>query len=196
MELIQMLWVSGDLPWYATTSINSFQNHGHDVVLYGYDRPGNLPAHCLYADAASILPRERIFVYKSGPTKGYLSGFSNWLRFELLYRNGGWWSDTDVVCVKPFTSDNAEFIFASEYQSECNDYVNCNVAYVRHSETPLMKACGEFCAVRGSDVIHAQSGPELLNRLVHEYGYKSYIVPQDLYNPVSFADADLLLKSP
>ncbi len=191
-----MLWVSGELPWHVTSSINSFLNHGHPVVLYGYDRPGNLPADCRYADAASILPQELIFVYNKGPTKGYLSGFSNWFRFALLYRCGGWWSDSDVICVKPFESGHSEFIFASEYQPHDPNYVNTNVIYVRAPGAPLMKACVEFCAERGSDVVHGQSGPDLLNRVVREYGYSRHIVANDVYNPVNFADCALFLESP
>jgi hypothetical protein len=50
------------------------------------------------------------------------SGFANWFRYEMLFREGGVWVDTDVVCLKPF--DFQEEIF---FGLEQFDKVNCAV---------------------------------------------------------------------
>ena len=43
-----------------------------------------------------ILVKEHIFTYKNGS----YSAFSNLFRFVLLYKKGGYWADTDLICVK------------------------------------------------------------------------------------------------
>jgi Glycosyltransferase sugar-binding region containing DXD motif len=91
-------------------SIRSFQVHGHDYHLYAYEPIENLPAGVVVQDANEILPRSSIFQYTGYAT---YAGFANFFRYKLLLERGGWWADTDVVCLRPF-----EFAFPYVFGSE------------------------------------------------------------------------------
>ncbi|HEV7158420.1 MAG TPA: hypothetical protein VGN38_08705 [Caulobacteraceae bacterium] len=192
---IQMLWVSGALPWYAVMSINSFLHHRHRVELYAYDPPPNLPQGCVLKDAGQILPRDCVFVYKQGHHKGHLSGFSNWFRYALLARHGGWWSDCDVICVAPFWKIEQDYVFASEDKPPNPASANPNVMFVRTGSTEIMSKCAAYCESRRDDIDHAETGPVLLNDMAHKLELGNRIVGPGVFNPISFSDTGLFLGS-
>ena len=41
------------------------------------------------------------------------AGFSNYFRYTLLLERGGWWVDTDLICLRPFDFDD-EYVFSSQ----------------------------------------------------------------------------------
>ena len=47
------------------------------------------------------------------PDSGSLAAFSNLFRYKLLLERGGWWVDTDVICLRPFRVRD-ELVIASE----------------------------------------------------------------------------------
>ena len=71
--------------------------------LYVYGPVSNIPPGVELRDAEKILPAASVFTYShEGAGRGSYAGFSNWFRYELLYRNGNIWIDLDVVCLQPF----------------------------------------------------------------------------------------------
>ena len=87
-------------------TLQSFVDNGHVFHLWTYGPIDNeLPEGVVLEDANQILSEERIFRYKNfnkyGHGKGSVSGFSDILRYKLLYDKGGWWIDMDVTCIKP-----------------------------------------------------------------------------------------------
>ena len=107
---IQSLWIGGELSPMEQLSIASFLAHGHEYHLYSYGEVGRLPKGAVLKNAEEILPKTAIFQYRQHPS---YAGFSNFFRYRLLLRKGGWWVDTDVVCLKPFAFD-APYVFAAE----------------------------------------------------------------------------------
>src|SRR3990172_9496815 len=75
----------------------SFVARGHSFTLYVYE-PIAVPAGVALADAARIIPvAERDSFFAIAP--GRISQFSNGVRYHLLKEFGGWWVDTDVLCL-------------------------------------------------------------------------------------------------
>src|SRR5437764_11571217 len=109
-RIIQGLWIGPELSVMEQLSIASFINNGHEYHLYVYDEPKNIPAQTIVKDANEILVAARIFQYKHHQT---YAGFANFFRYKLLLERGGWWADTDAICLKPFDL-SAEFVFSSE----------------------------------------------------------------------------------
>jgi len=98
-KIIQGLWIGPELSVMEQLSISSFLLNQHEYHLYVYDEPKNVPLGAVVRDANEILPASRIFQYKHFPT---YAGFANFFRYKLLLERGGWWADTDTICLKPF----------------------------------------------------------------------------------------------
>jgi hypothetical protein len=193
-SLINMLWARGPLPWYVRAAIKSFIHHGHTVNLYSYDSGYELPAGCVGMNANDVIPGNQLFGYRNGPLAGYLSGFANWFRYELLYAKGGWWADSDIICMKPFVSCS-KHVFASEWSAELPKHVNNNVIYIAEKNDCLMEYCARECRKRKDCIEHGETGPLLLNRVVRQMGLSSDIADVDIFNPVHCADVRLLMQS-
>jgi hypothetical protein len=111
--IIKTLWIGSSLSPLEQLSLSSFIANGHRVELFVYDDVANIPDGTIIRDANEILSENKIFEYRSA--KSY-AGFANWFRYEMLYREGGVWVDTDVVCLKKF--DFMDSFFAGYYSSE------------------------------------------------------------------------------
>lgn len=75
----------------------SLVHFGHFVTLYSYHAL-EAPEGVRLADARAIIAEsERDAFFRVAP--GRVSQFSNGFRYHLLDREGGWWVDTDVLCL-------------------------------------------------------------------------------------------------
>jgi len=92
---IQGLWIGECLSQLEALTICSFQRVGHPFHLYCYQDLANVPEGTILKDANEILPKNEIYQP--------LCQFADWFRYLLLYKKGGWWSDLDVICLKPLT---------------------------------------------------------------------------------------------
>ena len=110
---VNSLWIGSKLSDLEVLSIKSHLFQGHKYNLWCYGTPENVPTGANIMDGKEILPEEEIFQYQIGEGKGSYSAFSNSFRYKLLYEKGGWWSDTDVVALKPFDFES-DYVFASE----------------------------------------------------------------------------------
>ena len=106
-DFIQGLWVGNELSVMEQLSIASFLRNGHEYHLYVYEDVKNIPPGTTIKDGNEILPASRIFQYKQ---QASYAGFSNFFRYKLVLERGGWWVDTDTICLKPFDFD-AEYVF-------------------------------------------------------------------------------------
>lgn len=102
---VQSLWVGERLSPIEQLCVSSFLHHGHEFHLYRYGELAGVPAGARVMDAGAIIPRRQVFMHRYG--SGSYAIFSDWFRWTLLYRRGGWWVDMDVVCLKPFVFEAA-----------------------------------------------------------------------------------------
>src|SRR5450432_1287140 len=109
-RIIQGLWIGSRLSSMEELSVRSFIAHGHDYHLYTYNPIENAPAGAFLRDANDIIPASKIFKYRDYDS---YSGFSNHFRYKLLSGKGGWWADTDLICLRPFDFD-ADYVFSSQ----------------------------------------------------------------------------------
>ena len=91
-------------------SIQSFLDHGHAFHLYVYQDLDDPPPGTVLKDANEILPASEIFQY---PDRKSVAAFANIFRYKLLLERGGWWADTDMVCLRPLELSDAH-VFVSE----------------------------------------------------------------------------------
>ena len=80
-------------------AVESFLRNGHSFHLYVYDDVDGVPKGAVLKDANEIIPRAEVF--RNVQDKTY-AAFSDIFRYKLLAERGGYWVDTDVVCLRPF----------------------------------------------------------------------------------------------
>ncbi len=96
--IIQSLWIGDKLSLLEQLCIASFIYHGHEFHLYTYEKVANVPKGTILRNANDIIPEKDIFTYYNGS----YAGFADWFRWALLYAQGNFYVDMDVVCIKPF----------------------------------------------------------------------------------------------
>ncbi len=105
--IIKTLWIGPALSTIEQLCIKSFLAHGHRVELFVYDDVQSIPDGTIVRDGNDILSEEKIFMHRR---KSSYAAFSDWFRYLMLYKEGGVWIDTDVICLKPFNFDTDFFV--------------------------------------------------------------------------------------
>ena len=189
VAVVQSFWAAGALSPFEQLCIRSFLDHGHRYRLYSYENGLIVPAGTELLDAAMILPRERMYVLRSGVGAGSVSSFSNHFRYELLFRMGGWWVDTDVVCLAPDLPGTAVF-----YALQGVDEVNGAVLRFP-PEHPVMRQCRDAAERIGSAVVWGQTGPTLLTAVLRERDLLARAAPQLVCYPLDWTQTSMLFDS-
>jgi hypothetical protein len=174
-HVFQSLWLGNRLPPLEQLCLRSFTACRHTFILYSYTDVENLPAGIELEDARSIVSEEGLFVHRSGIHVGSPAGFSDRFRYELLRARGGWWVDTDVLCLKDDIPDTA-YVFAKQ---DRDVYVPGILKAPKNSE--LLARAHERAVEAGKDIAFNTIGPQLFNDLVHELGLEHEAWPREAF---------------
>jgi len=187
-DVVQCLWIGPRLSTMERMSIASFLRHGHEVHLYTYGDVDGIPPGTVVRDGREILPAERIFTYRDYASP---AGFSNFFRYKLLLERGGWWVDTDMVCLKPFTFEG-EHVFASELSMGAPFVTNSAIKAPRGSEA--MAWAWEVCNARDPATLRwGETGPKLMKQLVERFGMHDAVQAPEVFCPIPFPEWRRLL---
>jgi hypothetical protein len=182
-RIVQALWIGSELSAMEQLSIASFLRNGHEYHLYGYDNLGNVPPGTIVKDGREILPASMIFQYKEH--KSY-SAFSNFFRYKLLLEKGGWWVDTDLVCLKPFDFSE-EYVFSSE-KAVGQEFINSG-AIKAPAASPPMAYAWEICQRTNPEELKwGEIGPKLMAKAILEFSLESYVKPYDVFCPIGYSE--------
>jgi|SRR6267143_953134 len=182
-DAIQGLWVGPRLSVMERLSIASFLKNGHPYILYTYGPVEGLPEGTELKDANEILPSSAIFTYTEHAT---CSGFSNFFRYKLLLEHGGWWADTDMICLKPFRFA-AKFVFSSE-RGGGGLIVNVGAIKVPAGST-VMRYAWEACQrMDRAQLKWSQCGPLLAGAAVETCSLQAYVQPPEVFCPIHFSE--------
>jgi hypothetical protein len=179
----QSFWWGEALSPYERLCLQSFVDRGHAFDLYTFDPDISVPKGVRVRDASEILGWNAFFVYPDGPGKGSPAGFANLFRYKLLHDRGGWWVDTDVVCLSDEIPSFEEF-FA--WQDAL--HVNCAVLFSRPGD-PVMANCFERALDMGRMVQWADTGPLLLTEILAQTDGLGRALPASVCYPVHFSAA-------
>jgi mannosyltransferase OCH1-like enzyme len=186
--VIQGLWIGPELSALERVSISSFLSKGHAYHLYAYDHVKHVPRGAEVRDGNEILPSSMIFMYRD--FKSY-SGFSNFFRYKLLLDRGGWWADTDTVCLKPFDF-REEYVFSSEAIGG-KRHINSGVIKAP-AGSEAMAYAWQVC--RGKDperLVWGETGPRLVSETVRKFSLDRYAAPPSTFCPISLPDWEKVL---
>jgi len=188
-DIIQGLWVGNDLSVMEQLSIASFLRNGHEYHLYVYNDLKNIPSGTTIKDGNEILPASRIFQYKQ---QASYSGFSNFFRYKLVLERGGWWVDTDTICLKTFDFE-AEYVFSSEFAMG-EVFINSGI-FKAPPGSDVMSYAWRVCESKDPErIIWGETGPRLMAAAVREFSLESYTQAPEVFCPIGYADWHKVLE--
>jgi mannosyltransferase OCH1-like enzyme len=186
-RIIQGLWVGNKLSAMEQLSIASFLTHGHDYHLYAYEQLEGVPKGTTVLDGNEILPASRIFQYASRPS---YAGFANYFRYKLLLERGGWWADTDTVCVRPFDFES-EYVFSSE-TGRAGEVINAGVIKAPPRSDFAAYAWSVCDSKNPQSLVWGETGPRLTGEAVRAHSLERYVQRADVFCPITFVDWELM----
>lgn len=168
--VIQGLWVGDRLPTMQQVSVASFIANGHDFHLYTYAPLAGVPAGTVIKDANEIIPESKVFLNAKHNT---YAAFSDFFRYKLLLDKGGWWTDVDMICLRPF--DFAEpYVFSSEHDL-AHEQTNTGVIKAPRGAA-LLQHVWDVCESKNKQTLGwAEVGPELLAAAVERFSLSQYV---------------------
>jgi hypothetical protein len=182
-DVVQSMWIGPRLSAMEQLSIESFLRQGYEFHLFTYGEVDAVPLGTRVCDGREILPRERIFLYRDFPS---VSGFSNFFRYKLLLERGGWWVDTDMVCVRPLAFDG-EHVFASELSKLARHVSSAAIRAPRGSE--VMAYAWEICQEKDPSALRwGETGPALLGAAVERFSLEAAVQPPAVFCPLPYND--------
>ncbi|HEX8847851.1 MAG TPA: glycosyltransferase [Pyrinomonadaceae bacterium] len=182
-EIIQGLWIGPELSVMEQLSISSFLRNGHQYHLYVYDEVRNIPWGTIIKDAGEILPSSSIFQYKHQPS---YAGFSNFFRYKLLLERGGWWVDTDTICLKPFDFTE-EYVFSSEM---CRgvEVITSGIIKAPVGSKVMAYAWGVCQTKKPENLVWGETGPRLTAEAVKLLALEKYKKPYQVFCPLDYPE--------
>lgn len=178
--VIQGLWIGPSLSLMEQMSMASFLAHGHTYHLYTYNNVAGIPKGVVIHDAREILPESRVFTYKNGS----YAGFSNFFRYKLLLERGGWWADTDMVCLKPWDFER-DHVFAKEVAPKGEVLTSGIIKAPKGSAA--MKTAWDICdATDTSDLQWGETGPALVAKVVTTHNMGAFVEGASQFCPLAY----------
>jgi Glycosyltransferase sugar-binding region containing DXD motif/Alpha 1,4-glycosyltransferase conserved region len=194
MEIYMDLGIIQGLWWPKLTtmeqlSVSSYLRNGHTYHLYAYGEVAGLPDGAVLKDASEILPESEVKRFSR------IAQFADYFRYKLLYERGGWWTDMDVVCLKPLDFE-AEHVFSSEYDKDTTSSLN-NVVIKAPVGSPIMAWALEECrSVNPATIGYVALGPSLMNRAIAKFGFEKYVAPPTVFCPIPWWEWRRYIKEP
>lgn len=181
VAVFHSLHVGGPLRLWDRCCLQSFADHGHEIIVFGYER-FDVPRGVRWAPAQDIVAdEERVDFFQKAP--GAISRFSNLFRYLLLEKHGGWWVDTDVLCQSETVPDDDIVLGWEEQTAVGTGIMRMPVAY------PLLPCAIDFSRANVTVDIWAYTGPQLLTKLVGEFGIADRVWPADRLYPLHWRAA-------
>lgn len=188
-RLIQGLWIGPELSIMEQLSIASFLLNGHEYDLYVYDELKNVPRGTSVKDANEILPSSKIFQYSE--QRSY-AGFANFFRYKLLLERGGWWADSDLICVKRFDFPE-EYVFASEMDRGLEVITSGIIKAPPGSD--VMAYAWDICQNKNpADLKWGETGPRLMGEAVRRFSLEPYVKSYRVFCPLGYDEWQKLIE--
>jgi mannosyltransferase OCH1-like enzyme len=189
-KIIQGLWIGPELSVMEQLSISSFLLNGHDYHLYVYDDVKDVPAGTVVMDAREILPSSRIFQYKHRPS---YAGFANFFRYKLLLDTGGWWADSDTICLRPFDFPG-EYVFSTEIDHKGREVVNIGVIKAPPGSEVMAYAWNVCQRKNPARLVWGETGPKLMAKAVKKFGLDEYKMSHQAFCPIDYEEWHKVLQ--
>jgi len=183
-KVIQTLWTHGKLSIMEKLCMRSYIDNGHEVHLYVYDEVEGIPEGVVVKNGNEVLPREE-YDYRRFINNGT---FADYFRIKLLLEKGGWWVDTDLICLKNFSISAPYSLGRMGPWSANEGSVVCNNSMKFPAGSNLMLEAWNRCKGYDPSKVNwsVEVGPMLIDSLVNKYSMGEFILGTEAFNPVDW----------
>lgn len=184
-DIVQSLWIEDEIGLIQRMCYNSYTQNGHTVHLYTYGTINNLPPGIVLKDANEIIKRKQVFK----DFRSSYATFSDWFRIELLHHCGGWWVDSDTICLKKFDLID-DYAFATEVNQDqtiaiCNAVLKMPKGSLFGQE--LIEKIQSILSSRDVLSINwTEIGSALIEKNLSKFGLDGYIISPEVFCPVNY----------
>jgi hypothetical protein len=187
-RIVQSVWIGDRLSSMERLGISSFLAQGHEFHLFCYQPIDDVPVGTVLRDGNEILPRHEIFTYGEGFAQGSHAAFSNFFRYKLLLERGGWWVDTDVVCLRAFDFPD-ERVWGTERADPPRElFVSTSVIKTPPGDR-VMEWAWRACQLKDtSNIRFGEIGPRLLQKGIDALSAHASMKPHTFFSPIPFYD--------
>src|ERR1700731_1141109 len=158
-RVISSLWIGDRLSTMEQLSVRSFVTNGHDYHLYVYDDVKGVPDGVAIKDANTVLPSSVLIEFRE---RKDFAVFADLFRYKLLLEHGGWWADTDVICLKQFDF-NQEYVFATERDTEGREFVTNGIIKATLGSDIMARAYKSCRSKKPALIRWGETGPLLIH---------------------------------
>lgn len=170
--IVQGLWVGNKISLIEYLSYSSFIKNGFQYHLYTYEDLNDIPEEIIIKDANEIL--DKSYIKKNN--NGDLTGFSDLFRYNLLFKKGGMYVDSDIICLKPFVTQHN--VISGEINKNTKKQVASTQYLNFEKEHPIIKKLLELSLTKDLSTINfGDIGPKLVRELVDDkmiLNYKNF----------------------
>jgi Glycosyltransferase sugar-binding region containing DXD motif len=166
-------WYGPPLNVFHWACMRSFLRLGHEYHLFVYDSV-NVPEGVTLVDAATLVPRDKIFFFRNGFTgkADDIGPFSDLFRYKLLLELGGWYVDVDTFCVSAGIPSDIRAWAKENERVEGKTIINGAQMCLPKGD-PLAMVLYKKCVARGIDSARREDwGPNLLTEVIPNLGLK------------------------
>lgn len=184
MDKMQGLWIGGTLSNMEKLSINSFLRNGHEYDLYTYGQVEGVPVGANVKDANEIIPWSQVFLNRGG-----YSTFSDFFRWKLVRDRGGWWVDTDAVCLRPFDFESEYVFFGGKGKPGSDDCVTSGL-FKAPADSKFTQYGWRACEMTDTKTMAwGACGPPLITEMVEACELQHKILPGSMVFPIFYTNA-------
>jgi hypothetical protein len=184
---INGLWFGNPLSTLEIMSMVSFLRNGHEYNLYTYDKLENIPPGVNVKDANDIVPESEIFrSLDTAGNIGSLGAFSDYFRYNMVYKVEGFWADMDCICIKPWDWEE-EYVFSSENTHRGEQEANAGIIKVPVG-CELIKDCIDHFKIYKdkTQIPWGEVGPVLLRNNINKHKLTSYVKSWKTFCPINW----------
>lgn len=190
-EIANFFWHGPPMSLYERNCILSFVNHNFYVNVWSFT-PRELPPGVHLCDPLRYFKIEDIESINQDNKQGCLAAFSDAFRYSVLQDIGGWWFDTDCICLK----DQTEFKNLKNNKSIIAGFENENIinGAVLNFVDPQLAAqayqlLNQILSNKNRTIRWGEIGPKLITRLINEQGLLEEVFPAPAFYPVHWKNA-------
>lgn len=184
-EIANFFWHGNGMTLYEKNCILSFVKNDFQVNLWSFETI-NLPG-VIFCNASKFFNISDVGSITQNNKSGCIAAFSDLFRYSVLKDVGGWWFDTDCICLK----NQLDFKKLKENKNIIAGFEEpeiINGAVLSFSNQDLANAAyslvNQILEEKNNIISWGEIGPRLITRLVNEKNLKSEIQQTEAFYPV------------